>query len=136
MAPKPGGRSGRSFRSIEECFAAVGPLEEAEAATRAACSPDLELFVPLGLPRKGDWLKEHKEVGQTYTTYQRRMKPPMTPSRSACESNKESRSLRQAHGYHFTGAFRQLLGWRGSILLALPAGILPMLLLRDAGGIV
>ena len=43
-------------------------------------TPDLEFFKVLGIPRRGDWLAEHKEVGQRYTTYQRRMKPPLTPS--------------------------------------------------------
>ena len=70
---------GRTFRSIEECFAAAGRLDEADAATRVACgwkdvrsrvwsqgTPDLELFLPLGLPRKGDWLAEHKEVHELF----------------------------------------------------------------------
>ena len=42
---------------------------------------NLEFFKPLGQPRRGDWLAEKKETGQTYTTYSRRMKPPMTPTK-------------------------------------------------------
>ena len=44
-------------------------------------TPNLEFFRPLGRPRRGDWLAEKKETGQTYTTYSRRMKPPMTPTK-------------------------------------------------------
>ncbi|CAE7593755.1 AMZ2 [Symbiodinium natans] len=80
MAPK----SSRSatFKSIEECISAAGKVEEEpDPVTRAACTLNLEFFKPLGQPRRGDWLAEKKETGQTYTTYSRRMKPPMTPTK-------------------------------------------------------
>jgi len=82
MASKTTKERSRTFKSVEECFAAAGRLEEeSNPVTRTACTPDLEFFKVLGIPRRGDWLSEHKEVGQTYSTYQRRMKPPMTPSK-------------------------------------------------------
>lgn len=82
MASKTTKERSRTFKSVEECFAAAGRLEEeSNPVTRTACTPDLEFFKVLGLPRRGDWLSEHKEVGQTYSTCQRRMKPPMTPSK-------------------------------------------------------
>eukprot|EP00913_Durusdinium_trenchii_P019138 g17985.t1 len=72
----------RTFKSLEECLAAAGRLEEEpDATTRSACTPDFELFLPLGLPRKGDWLAEHKETGQSFSTYHRRMKYPATPGK-------------------------------------------------------
>ncbi|CAJ1404513.1 unnamed protein product [Effrenium voratum] len=81
MAMAKAAARGRTFKSIEECVAALGRLEDAEPQTRALCEMNLEFFRPLGIPKKGDWLAEKKESGQTYSTYSRRMKPPLTPSK-------------------------------------------------------
>ncbi|CAE7709804.1 Ank3 [Symbiodinium necroappetens] len=82
QAASPAASVTATFRSIEECISAAGKVEEeVDPITRFACSPNFEFFKPLGKPRRGDWLAEKKETGQTYTTYSRRMKPPMTPTK-------------------------------------------------------
>lgn len=73
----------RMYKSLEESLAAIGTVDsELDPVARKACTADFEFFVPLGPPRRGDWLAQHKERGQTFNTYARRMKPPMSPSKS------------------------------------------------------
>lgn len=50
--------------------AALGPLDELSPALRAAFAPDID-DLPLPRPRRGDWLDEHHERGQSYAAFVR-----------------------------------------------------------------
>lgn len=70
----------KPYKSDAECIGALGKLdEEPNAEVRNACTPDDAFFSRLCIPCRGDWLSDHKETGQMFGTYRRKMDPLRRP---------------------------------------------------------
>ena len=55
----------KCYKPDAECARALGDLAASPALCRC-CAPDAAFFTRLGKPRRGDWLSEHRETGQTF----------------------------------------------------------------------
>jgi len=86
-----------AVRNFTQCLAALGPTDNPEllAALGSTDDPDVAasageaptLFKLLSKPKRGDWLADKEELGQTYAQYSKRYDPKkgMSLPRAACD---------------------------------------------------
>eukprot|EP00455_Lapot_gusevi_P043807 TRINITY_DN5384_c0_g1_i3.p1 TRINITY_DN5384_c0_g1~~TRINITY_DN5384_c0_g1_i3.p1 ORF type:complete len:330 (-),score=50.64 TRINITY_DN5384_c0_g1_i3:10-999(-) len=58
-------------KTDQEIKAAVGDVSSMSLALQRLFVPSADLFPPLPSPKRGDWLSEHKEIGQPFRTFHR-----------------------------------------------------------------